>query len=210
MLPSLQEIVMRLMIILPALTWHEFAHAYSADRMGDPTPRMMGRLTLNPLAHIDPIGTIIMPIFLRFGWAKPVPINPMNFRDPVKGSLITSVAGPAANLAQALVVGLITRLIISVSPAEWLQGNLLIYMLFSLTAVNVMLAIFNMIPLGPLDGHHVLEALLPYEQLQAYRRFNRYGFVILLLIIFFVPGLLSVVVFRPAITAANVLTGAYM
>jgi len=210
MLPSLQEIVMRLIIILPALTWHEFAHAYSADKMGDPTPRMMGRLTLNPLAHIDPIGTIILPIFLRFGWAKPVPINPMNFRDPVKGSLVTSAAGPASNLAQAVVVGLITRLIISVSPLEWLQDNLLIYILFWLTAVNVMLAIFNMIPLGPLDGHHVLEALLPYEQLQAYRRFNRYGFVILLMIIFFVPGLLNVVVFRPAITAANVLTGAHM
>jgi Zn-dependent protease len=211
-LPSLEEIVMRLIVILPALTFHEFAHAYSADKLGDPTPRSMGRLTLNPIAHIDPIGTIILPIFVHFGWAKPVPINPLNFRSPERGSLITSAAGPAANLIQAVAVGLALRLALAVIPPGWLlshrQGaEVAATLLFALTSVNVMLAIFNLIPLGPLDGHHILEALLPYPHLQAYRQFNQYGFIVLIAIMFLLPGLLHVVVFMPADVAASVLTG---
>ncbi len=206
-IPSIEEIVLRLLIILPALTWHEFAHAYSADLMGDPTPRSHGRVTLNPLAHIDPIGTIIVPIFLRFGWAKPVPINPNNFRDPARGSLITSAAGPAANLSQAVVVGVGLRLMVALLPVSLLQESMAVEFLFWLTAVNVMLAIFNLIPLGPLDGHHIVEALLPYEALVKYRSFNRYGMFILLAVIFLMPGVIGMVVFVPSITVARLLTG---
>jgi len=205
-LPSIEGIAFNLIVILPALTFHEFAHAFAADRLGDPTPRMMGRLSLNPLAHIDPIGTIIVPIFFRFGWAKPVPINPMNFSDPMRGSMITGAAGPAANLLQAFVMGMAARaMLLAHAHGDIAVG--VFQLLFAMTAVNIMLAIFNLIPLGPLDGHHILEALLPYEKLMAYRRFNQYGFVILLVIIFAAPGLLQTVVFGPAIRAASYLVG---
>jgi Zn-dependent protease len=208
MLPTLGEIVQRLMIILPALTVHEFAHAYAAEKMGDPTPRMLGRLTLNPLAHIDPIGTIIAPIFLRFGWAKPVPVNPRNFRDGRRGSIIVSAAGPGSNLAQAVLVGFVLRLLIAVTPDSAMAGAAPVFaFMFWLTAVNIMLAIFNLIPLGPLDGHHIVEALLPYEQLVAYQRFNRYGFFIVIAAIWLAPGLLDALIFSPALTGARLLAG---
>lgn len=205
MIPSLSTIVLRLAIILPALSGHEFAHAYAADKMGDPTPRMHGRLTLNPLAHIDPIGTIIVPIFVGFGWAKPVPINPYNFRDPGRGSLITSAAGPAANLVQALGFGLILRILVAFFGAAT-PLPMVIY-LHTLTAVNIMLALFNLIPLGPLDGHYILEYYLPMPYKQKYRQFNQYGFMIVLAVIFLAPQALYLLVFNPATLLASMITG---
>jgi len=165
-------------------------------------------MTLNPLAHIDPFGTIIAPILFRFGWAKPVPINPRNFRDPARGSLLCSAAGPGSNLLFALVAGLVARLVMLLTPASSVESVVVfVVYLFNLTAINVMLAIFNLIPLGPLDGHHIVEALLPYPQLVKYRQFNRYGFFIVLGLLFLTPGLADVIIFAPAVGLAGLLTG---
>ena len=207
LLPSVQQMVWRLAVILPALTFHEFAHAYAAERMGDPTARMMGRMTLNPLPHIDPFGTIIAPILFHFGWAKPVPINPRNFRDPARGSIVCSAAGPGSNLLLAVVVGLVVRTMAAFAPAGTLApGSVFRTYFFSFVAINVMLAIFNLIPLGPLDGHHIVEALLPYPQLVKYRQFNQYGFFIVLALVILTP-LGDILIFAPAMAAAGLLTG---
>ncbi|MHC4591791.1 MAG: site-2 protease family protein [Planctomycetota bacterium] len=204
---TLEQMVLRLVVILPALTVHEFAHAYSAYLLGDPTARMQGRMSLNPLVHIDPIGTIIVPIFVGFGWAKPVPVNPMNFRDPARGSMITSAWGPLSNLCLAVVIGVLVRLLVLIAPGVAVGANVVVSLLLWMTAVNIMLAIFNLIPLGPLDGHHIVEALLPYDKLVKYRQFNRYGMIILLGVIFLLPRVLETVIFLPAITATHLLTG---
>ena len=208
-IPSIEEIILRLVVILPALTFHEFAHAYAANRLGDPTARLRGRLTLNPLAHIDPIGTILVPIFIRFGWAKPVPINPANFRDPGRGSVIVSLAGPGANIVQALFLALVFRAAVLVlpSPVTGRVGPLVLELLVWMTAVNLMLAFFNLIPLGPLDGHWVLDHYLPYEQKMKYRQFNQYGMFILLGVLFLFPEVLQAVVFTPALFITRLLIG---
>jgi len=202
--------ILRLAALLPALTLHEFAHAYSAYRMGDPTPKLHGRVSLNPLAHLDPMGTLMI-LFAPIGWAKPVPVNPANFRDPAKGMLITSAAGPAANIAQGIFWGLVLRLALTVSPQLPHETSLLVTLLFNLTFINLILALFNLIPLGPLDGHSILEYFLPFEAKIRYRQFNQYGFAILIGLIFFsfvadVP-ILSYFLVRPALLTATKISG---
>jgi Zn-dependent protease len=172
--------------ILLALTFHEYAHAYMAYRYGDDTARQSGRLTLNPLRHLDPLGTIMIFI-VHFGWAKPVPVNPNRLRNPKKDMLWISAAGPLANMVLALASGLLIRVLltIGVTPDRHTAIGLLFFMVIMSLQINLALAIFNILPIAPLDGSKILAALLPvrYEKLIYF--LERYGpFILIGLIIF--------------------------
>ena len=158
--------------LLLAMTIHEYAHARVAVAMGDFTPRMTGRLTLNPVAHIDPIG-LLMLFFAQFGWAKPVMINARNFKDWRKGELYVSLAGPAANLVTAFIALLLLAAV--GGQAVWLYNVLKLIVLY-----NINFAVFNMIPLPPLDGSKVLMSFLPGRWAYELMRLERYSFLILI------------------------------
>jgi len=175
-------LLLSLPALVLALTVHEYAHAKAADRLGDPTPRLAGRLTLEPWAHLDPIGTLMLLIF-RFGWAKPVPINPANFRDWRRGVLITSLAGPLSNIALAAVAALLLAFRFPTWPLLAQVPHLwdITYYIFVL---NLWFAVFNLIPIPPLDGSKVVMALLPGRQAYFFARLEPYGPVILMLFLF--------------------------
>ncbi len=163
-----------------AITIHEFAHAATADRLGDPTPRSQGRLSLNPLAHLDPVGTIMLFLF-RFGWGKPVIFDPYNLAHPRRDAGLISLAGPFSNLLLAILMSLVLRL---------LPLPLIIQPLFYITILlNISLAIFNLIPVHPLDGEKILSAILPRDLAYEYQAvMGRYGTVILIFLILPVFG----------------------
>jgi len=166
--------------LIVAITIHEFSHALAADKLGDPTSRSMGRLTLNPLKHLDPIGTIAL-IFLGFGWGKPVPIDPYNLQHPKRDEAIISLAGPISNLILALIISLIVRFL----PLN----NISILFLSILVQMNVVLAIFNLLPLPPLDGSKIFLALLPQDKsIQWQEAFEKYGFVLIIVLLFLPIG----------------------
>lgn len=175
--PTLQELFFLGIALLVAAPLHELAHAYTADRLGDPTPRRSGRLTLNPLAHLDPLGTILL-LVAGFGWAKPVPIDPGYFPDWRRGIILVSAAGPLANVILAFLFGLPFKLGV-VLPL--LVGHLLA----TLVLVNAILAVFNLIPVPPLDGSKILIGLLPPHLSLAYARLQNYGVLILFALIWF-------------------------
>jgi len=187
------DIALSLIAIFTAIVLHEVAHGYMALRLGDPTARDLGRLTLNPLAHIDPIGTILVPLLLAilraplFGWAKPVPINPRNFRNPFRGMLFVALAGPGTNIALALATSIVGRLLLLMVPqvsygAEPSFGMNLLSALFTLLGYfvifNLFLAALNLIPIPPLDGSRVLTYFLPTEGRRIMLSLERYGFFI--------------------------------
>jgi len=170
------------MIILIALPVHELAHAFAADRMGDPTARWNGRLTLNPLAHLDIVGTLMI-LFFEFGYAKPVPVNPRNFREYKKGMIITSVAGPLSNLALSLASLAILRLLLFV-PSPPLFSHLAKILLLNFAQVNIFLAIFNLMPVPPLDGYRIISNFIPPRwaySIERYQLFITIGFIVLVL-----------------------------
>ena len=171
---NIQSIILSAPAILFGLTIHEFSHGYVAWRLGDPTAKMMGRLTLNPLKHLDPIGTIALFLF-HFGWAKPVPIDPRNFRHPTRDMAISSLAGPAANLLTAIVAGLIVRLF-----DVFHIGGFVLMLAYYFVLFNLILCFFNLIPIPPLDGSRLLYHLLPPNLAAGYASLERYGFIILI------------------------------
>ncbi len=189
-----------------SIVLHEVAHGYAAYRLGDPTAKMSNRITLNPIAHIDLVGSIILPLVLVFshspvvlGWAKPVPFNPYYFRDPKKGVMIVGVAGPLTNLALALISAVLFRL---VAPF----GSEAVTMFLAYFCVtNVALGVFNLVPVPPLDGSRVLYGLLRGEWLERYMSIERYGFIIVFALLWL--GVLDLVIGPISYTLLRLLLG---
>jgi len=185
--------IISLIALILAITIHEFSHALVADKLGDPTPRANGRLSLNPMAHADPIGTILLPLLSAFtgiptiGWAKPVPIDPFNFQHPKRDEIIVSLAGPASNFLLAIIVSIVANIF-----------HIQSVFIYILVLINISLAIFNLILILPLDGSHLLLNLLPPESsVQWGEALNRYGFILLIVFVFLPIGgqpLLSTIV----------------
>lgn len=155
--------------LVVAITIHEFSHAFVADRLGDPTPRLMGRVTLNPLAHLDLIGSVAILLF-GFGWGKPVPFDPFNLANPRRDAALISFAGPLSNIILALVLALITRVL----PSPYAL------ILPSFIYTNCMLALFNLIPVHPLDGFKIVSGILSEEQAKMWEETQRYGPILLI------------------------------
>lgn len=193
--------------LLLALTLHEYAHGYLAYRFGDPTAKNAGRLTLNPLSHLDPVGTLAF-IFLKIGWAKPVPVNPVYFRNPRKDMLWVALAGPVTNLLLAIVSAVLLRLIAALSaviPHSPLLEAVIVpfsWMLVASVWINLVLCVFNFLPVPPLDGSRILAGLLPENIARSYVSYEKYGFILILILAF--SGVLSTVI-SPIIRFANIL-----
>ena len=175
-----QTLVLLIPVILFALTVHEYAHGMVAYRLGDPTAKQAGRLTLNPLSHLDPMGTVMLFV-IGLGWAKPVPVDPRNFANPKRDMLWVALAGPAANMGLALLSGLIIRFLTS-DPSAFLSGALgpiLISMMVRSLQINLMLAVFNLLPVPPLDGSKIMYSLLPPQYAHWNYNRERYGPMVL-------------------------------
>ena len=174
-------------VLLFSLTVHEMSHAWTADRLGDPTARLLGRISLNPMVHADPIGTIVFPLVsmasgaMLIGWAKPVPVNLRLLRHPRRDYMLVAAAGPASNLALAVFSALLLA-IVPVSPQIVGESNVSVPIakaLSQLVSLNVLLAVFNMLPIPPLDGGNVLAGLLPPDLSERFNRIRPYGFILL-------------------------------
>jgi Zn-dependent protease len=208
-------------VFLFAISFHESAHAWMANRCGDPTARMLGRVTLNPIKHIDPVGTVLLPLVALFssvpllGWAKPTPVDPRNFKNVMLDDILTSVVGPVSNFLLATVALLFLALIKMSSPMGqqvvfglmhgWISPDVTsvllpaCLLLYELMFINVLLGVFNLIPIPPLDGSHVLRHFLPANALRIY---DAMGIFALMALVFLAPGLLSRVI-SPVIDIFN-------
>jgi len=202
-----------------AISFHESAHAWTANRCGDPTARMLGRITLNPIKHIDPVGTVLLPLIALvtgipvLGWAKPTPVNPHNFKNKVADDILTAVAGPVSNFLVASSALLVLAIISLTSPLgrgithvipvvypnhlEVLAAQTdsalmpLSLLAYELMVINIVLGVFNLIPVPPLDGSHVLKLLLPPTASMRYSQLYALGFIPILLVMWLLPGVVN-------------------
>ena len=206
-LPDFRELLLTLPPILFALTIHEFAHAWAANRLGDPTARLMGRLTMNPAAHLDPLGTLMI-MFARFGWGKPVPVDVRYLSHPKRDMLWIAIAGPVSNVISAALFGLAFRYLYA---SDLLQSREVIFILYYAVQINFVLAFFNMIPLPPLDGSKVLAGLLPFRQEMAYRRLEQPLSILLIVLIMagmlFHLSIIGRIIMPPVVFLTRILMG---
>ncbi|TXH03640.1 MAG: site-2 protease family protein [Nevskiaceae bacterium] len=208
LLPLVQKIAVWALPVLFAITLHEVAHGWAARALGDRTAEMLGRLSLNPLKHVDPVGTVVVPMFMLvlggflFGWAKPVPVSVRNLRHPRRDMALVAVAGPLSNLAMALAWGVLARIAIGMNPDEGVWLGVLL-MARAGIVINLVLMVLNLIPLPPLDGGRVLTGLLPEAQARKLDRIEPYGFVILVALM--ATGILGRIMALPLILSGNAL-----
>ncbi|BCO07760.1 site-2 protease family protein [Desulfolithobacter dissulfuricans] len=196
---TIQQLIILAPPFLFALTFHELAHGYVAYNLGDPTARNAGRLTLNPLKHLDPLGVIAF-IIMKIGWAKPVPVNPSYFKDPRKGMLLVALAGPGANLLLAVASAILAKILIMMPILPMFVLRPLAGMLVASVWINIMLAVFNCLPIPPLDGSKILMGVLPEDLARSYARLEPFGFI-LLLVLFYI-GIIPRII-MPIIRFAN-------
>jgi Zn-dependent protease len=182
-LPYILKAALMVVVLLFSIIVHEVAHGYVALLNGDPTARMLGRITLNPVPHIDPVGSILLPLMLLIsqssfliGWAKPVPVNPLNYRNYRWGEFAVSAAGPVSNLVLAAIFSVVLRL--------GLENPGLIQLAYYGVSINILLALFNLIPIPPLDGSHILALVLPRELARLYSYLQPVGFILILILMF--------------------------
>lgn len=205
---NIHQDILIIAVLILSITLHEFAHAITADRLGDPTPRAQGRISILPIDHLDPFGTIMMIITtisgFGLGWGKPVQTNPRNFRHPRRDQGIVAVAGPISNLIQATICAIPLRTGLG---GHYLNGTLGQFLIYGVM-INLSLAFFNLIPISPLDGHWIVTAILPYEQAIQYFRFmSTYGMIILILLVVVFPSVLAGIIIPPVTFFGHLLVG---
>ena len=204
-IPSLvQQLAIQLPPLLFALTVHELAHGWVAFRLGDPTTKLAGRLTMNPLKHLDPLGVLAF-VIMKIGWAKPVPVDPRYFRNPQKDMLLVALAGPGSNVLLAIASALLARVLVSVPVLPLFVLQPLVGMLVASVWINIMLAVFNIIPIPPLDGSKVLMGVLPPEAARSFARIEPFGFFILLAL--FYTGVIGALILPIIRFSNNLLLG---
>jgi Zn-dependent protease len=187
--------IISIVILIFSVIIHEVAHGFMADRLGDPTARLQGRLTLNPIKHLDPVGSIIVPIItsfagFTFGWAKPVPYNPYNLKNKRTGELLIALAGPASNIVLAVIFGLFIR----AAVLYGLSASFITVATY-IVIINIVLAVFNLIPLPPLDGSKILFSILPNQYGRTRMMLEQYAFILIFIVVFFLWKIVSPVIY---------------
>ncbi len=196
-------VIFSVIVLVFSAVIHEVMHGVVANKLGDPTARLMGRLTLNPLKHLDPFGSVILPLLLAlipggiiFGWAKPVPYNPYNLKDPEKGAAMIAAAGPLSNLSIAVIFAVVFRLIVAFGAGSLMVT--LAQLIETIVVINIILGIFNLVPIPPLDGAKVATAFMPDawgDFKHFFRENNPYGWLILIAFIFFGFSLIAPIIY---------------